>query len=395
MADMISPPPFILYVAWHPGYVKGAAIAERLHHHYGSHRYRNIVGGAGVTVLFRSTNAPGSATPLPIEWGEADATAVVLLVDDMLASDPDWVQYIHGLVGEAEAKGFGARVFPVAMATGVLNIGLDVQALRWDHWVGSDDEREQQLLREITCEFSRMLRHQLGQLQHPDTPDALGTYLKNVRVFLSHSKHDEHGTPVAEAIRDWLHGNSSLSSFLDVYDIPAGLTFAAVMDHTIQSGVLLAIRTDTYSSRQWCRHEVIEAKRYNIPMLVVDCLETVDERALPYLGNVPVIRMNPNLRNRIEQVAGLLLDEVFKDFLWRCRVERLRQSHPQVLFMARPPEMISLSSLPHSTGERERLIVYPDPPLSTEESCLLSDLVSGLHLYSLIQWQGEAEHDAD
>ena len=395
MAEVIIQPPFMLYVAWHPDYVKGAAIADRLYHHFGSHRYRNIVGGAGVSVLFRSTTAPGSATPLPIEWDDADVTAVVVLVDDMLASDPEWVQYIHGLVGEAEAKGFGARVFPVTMATGVLDMGLDVQALRWDHWGGSDDEREQQLLREVTCEFSRMLRHQLGQLQHPDTPDALESYLKNVRVFLSHSKHDEHGTPVAKAIRDWLHGNSSLSSFLDVYDIPAGLPFAAVMDHNIQIGVLLAICTDSYSSRQWCRHEVIEAKRNNIPMLVVDCLETVDERALPYLGNVPVIRMNPSLRNRIEQVAGLLLDEVFKDFLWRCRVERLRQSHPQVLFMARPPEMISLASLPRSTGEPKRLIVYPDPPLSTEESCLLSDLVPGLHLYSLIQWQREAEHDAD
>ena len=391
---MISQLPFMLYVAWHPGYAKGAAIAERLYQHFGSHRYRNIVGGAGVSVLFRSTSAPGSATPLPIEWDDADATAVVLLVDDMLASDPDWVQYIHELVEEVQARGLGARVFPVTMAAGVLDIGLEIQAMRWDHWVGSDDEKEQRLLREIICEFSRMLRHQLGQFQHPDTPDSFESYLKNVSVFLSHSKHDEHGTPVARAVRDWLHANSSLSSFLDVYDIPAGLPFAAVMDHSIQIGVLLAICTDSYSSRQWCRHEVIEAKRNNIPMLVVNCLETVDERALPYLGNVPVIRMNPDLRDRIEQVAGLLLDEVFKDFLWRCRVERLRQSHPHVLFMARPPEMISLSSLPHCTGELNQSIVYPDPPLSTEESSLLIDLVPGLHLFSLMQWQGEAEHDA-
>ena len=381
----------MLYVAWHPDYVKGVAIAERLHHHFGSHRYHNIVGGAGVSVLFRSTAAPGSTIPLPIAWDDADVTAVVVLVDDMLASDPGWVQYVQELVSDAEAKGFSVRVFPVTMEPGVLDIDLNVQALRWDNWVGSDNEREQKILRELTCEFSRMLRHQLGQLQHLNTPEVLEDYLQNVRVFLSHSKHDKHGKLVAEAVREWLHGNSSLSSFLDVYDIPSGLSFAAVMDHAIQVGVLLAIYTDSYSSRSWCRHEVIAAKRNNIPMLVVDCLETVDERALPYLGNVPVIRMNPNLRDRIEQIAGLLLDEVFKDFLWRCRVERLRQSHPQVMFMARPPEMLSLSSLPHSTVEPKRLIVYPDPPLSTEESCLLSDLVSDLYLYSLVQWQGEAE----
>ena len=136
---------------------------------------------------------------------------------------------------------------------------------------------------------------------------------------------------------------------------------------------------------------MIEAKRNNVPMLVVDCLQTVDERVLPYLGNVPVIRMDPNSRDRIEQIAGLLLDEVFKNLLWQCRTERLRQSHPQIMFTARPPEMISLAGLPPSTGGSERLIVYPDPPLSAEEARLLSDVVCDLHLYSLTQWQGKAE----
>ena len=390
MAEPIARAPFMLYVVWHPDYVKGAAIAQRLNHHFGANRYRNIVGGVGVSVLFRSTNAPGSTKPLPIEWDDADTTAVVVLIDNLLARDHAWTQYVQVLVGAAENRGLGARVFPVTMETCVLDIGLDVQALRWNHWEASDDEREQQLVRELTGEFSRMLRHHLAQLQHQNTP-ALESYLKNVRVFLSHSKHDEHGKPVAKAVRDWLRDNSSLASFLDVYDIPPGLPFAAVMDHSIQVGVLLAIYTDSYSARPWCRHEVIEAKRNNIPMLVVDCLQTVDERALPYLGNVPVIRMDPNCRDRLDQITELLLNEVFKDFLWQCRVERLRQSHPQIMFMARPPEMISLSAFPRSVAESERLIVYPDPPLSTEEKILLCDGACKLHLYSLTQWQGEAE----
>ena len=392
MAEPIVQPPFMLYVAWHPDYVKGAEIAERIYHHFGSDRYRNIVGGAGVPVLFRNANAPGSTTPLPIEWDDAATTAVVVLIDNVIANDPDWAQYIRGLMSSAETKAFDGRVFPVAMETGVLDIGFDLQALRWDYWVGSDEEREQQLLRELTCEFIRMLRHHLEQLEHPNTSNGLESYMKNVRVFLSHSKNDQHGKAVAETVRDWLHSsNSALSSFLDFYDIPAGLSFAAAMDHSIHVGVLLAIYTDSYSSRPWCRHEVIEAKRSNVPILVVDCLQSVDERALPYLGNVPVIRMDPHLRDRIELVAGLLLNEVFRDFLWKCRVERLRQSHPKVMFTARPPEMISLSTLSDSTGAHERFMVYPDPPLSTEEQQLLSGIIPDLHLYSLVQWQGETE----
>ena len=391
MAERMNQPPFMLYIAWHPDYVKGAEIAERLYHHFGSHHYRSTVGGVGVSVLFRSTDAPCSTTPLPIEWNYSGTTAVVVLIDNVLAGDSVWIQYIRDLVSKADSRGFGACVFLVTMETGALDIGLDEQALRWDRWAGNDDERERHLIQDLTYEFSRMLRHHLGLLQHTNTPDELESYLKKVHVFLSHSKHDEHGEPVAKAVRDWLHGNSSLSSFLDVYDIPAGLPFAAVMDHSIKTGVLLAIYTDSYSSRQCCRHEMIEAKRNNVPMLVVDCLQTVDERVLPYLGNVPAIRMDPNSRDRIEQIAGLLLDEVFKNLLWQCRTERLRRFHPQIMFTARPPEMISLAGLPPSTGGSERLIVYPDPPLSAEEARLLSDVVCDLHLYSLTQWQGEAE----
>ena len=381
----------MLYVVWHPAYAKGAPIAERLRRHFGTDRYRNILGGASVSVLFRNANAPDSDAPLPINWGDSETTAVVILIGNTLVNDPRWKQYVHELAGEAEIIGLDARVFPVAMETGSLDVDLDVQALRWDRWTGEGSEREEQLLRDLTYEFSRMLRHHLAQLQHPDATAGLKGYLRKVSVFLSHSKHDDHGVPVARTVRDWLHANSALSSFLDIYDIPAGLPFADVMDHTIQVGVLLAIYTDSYSSRPWCRHEVIEAKRNHTPMLVVDCLETVDECALPYLGNVPVIRMDPNRRNRIEQIASLLLDEVFKDFLWKCRVERLKQSYPKIIFMARPPEMISLATLPPSAGEPERLIVYPDPPMSTEELRLLSDVVCDLHLFSLTQWQREAQ----
>ena len=81
MAERMNQPPFMLYIAWHPDYVKGTEIAERLYHHFGSHHYRSIVGGVGVSVLFRSTDAPCSTTPLSIEWNYSDTTAVVVLIE--------------------------------------------------------------------------------------------------------------------------------------------------------------------------------------------------------------------------------------------------------------------------------------------------------------------------
>lgn len=385
--EVLSRPPFTLYVVSYPGYAEGERIAALLRQHFGTDRYHNIVGGAGVTVIFRNTNAPDSATPLPIDWNEAETTAAVVLMDNALANDPAWAQYVRRLAGEAEEKGFGTRVFPVALETGSLDIGLDIQALRWDRWTGNNLEREHRLSRELTYEFSRMLRHRLAQ--HTDDRSARQRYREKIQVFLSHSKHDDHGKVVAEAVRAWLHDNSALASFLDIHDIPAGLSFSSVIDDSIQDGAMMTIYTDSYSSREWCRREVIEAKRKNVPMVVVNCLQTVDERAFPYLGNVPSIRMSPDRRDRIDQIASLLLDELFKDFLWRQRIEGFRSAHPQVMFTARPPELILLSNLMDNTDDGERTLVYPGPPLGSEEIRLFADIVPHVRLHTLIDWLTE------
>ncbi len=362
-------------------------MATRLRDHFGANRYRSIVGGAGVTVLFRSVAAPGSATPLPINWDDAGTTAVVVLIDRVLANDPGWAQYVRGLAKEAEARRFRTRVFPVAMEEGVLDeISLNEQALRWDRWTDEDSERERRLLRDLTYEFSRMLRHHLTQLRHPDDDEGqLGRYLQKVQVFLSHSKNE--GGSVARNIRDWLHEHSALSSFFDVRDIPAGVSFHEVLLHQIKkSSAVLALHTDSYSSREWCRREVIEAKRHHVPMIVVDCLCDLDEHSIPYMGNVPIIRMNPDETDRIDAVIRCLLDEVFKDFLWRCRVERFRATHPNVLFMARLPELISLATLPARRNGGSTTIVHPEPKLGADEARLFREIAPGVRTQTMMEW---------
>ena len=389
MAEIDVQPPFMLYIAWHPGYARGAEIAEVLREHYGSDRYKRIEGGSGVRVMFRSAAVAGARIPFPVDWDSSGTTAVVVLIDSALAADAEWTKYVLDFAREAAKEGTQSMVIPVEMETGALDIGLNEQVLRWARWGGNDEQREQRLIRDLTYEFSRMLRSYLAQLQYPDAKDELGQFLKKIDVFLSHSKHDNYGEPVARAIRDWLHNNSALSSFLDVHDIPPGLLFSEVIDYSIENGVMVAIYTDSFSSRSWCQHEVITAKRANVPMLVVDCLQSLDERAFPYLANVPVIRMNPDHPDRIEQIAGLLLDEVFKDFLWKCRVETLGKVATRTIFRARAPELLSLATLSEPGGDNKWTIVYPDPPLGTEEAKLFYDVVQDVRLCSLTQWLAE------
>ena len=388
--DTTARPLFALYIVWHPSYANGSQIADLLRRRFGGDRYQNITGDPGVSVLYRSEAVPDEPVPLPINWDESDTTAVVVLADTALAEDTAWVSYVRDLAHSAQAGGFHTRLFPVMMEPEGHKIGLDEQALRWDQGGESDAEREQRLVRDLTYEFSRMLRHRLALLRRPEaTETPLADYLEKIRVFLSHSKHDDDGETVARSFRDWLHERSALSSFFDIYDIPAGLSFRDVLLQQIGTSAVVALHTDSYSSREWCRREVIEAKRRHVPMIVVDCLHDADPRGMPYMGNVPIVRMNPEDQDRLGAVIEYLLDEVFRDFMWRCRIESLREASPDVLFMARPPELIALATLPDLQGAMGATIVYPDPLLSTDEAELFSAITPQVRVLTLTEWLEE------
>ena len=382
-------PLFVLYVVWHPSYVTGSKVADLLRRHFGGDRHRDVAGEPGLSVIYRRKVAPGESEPVSIDWDEAETTAVVVLVDSSLADDTAWSNYVRGLAHNAGRRGLLTRLFPVVMETEGLQLQLEEQALRWDLWEESDTAREQRLVSSLTYEFSRILRHRLDLFRRPEAAEApLASYLEKVQVFISHSKHDDDGEPVARSIRDWLHANSDMSSFFDVYDIPAGLSFHDVLLHQIETSAVVALHTDSYSSREWCRREVIEAKLRQVPMIVVDCLREFDKRSLPYMGNVPIVRMSPDRRDRIDTVAGCLLDEVFRAYVWRCRVERYREAHPNVLFIARPPELISLAAIQSETGS---LIVYPEPLLGADEARLFLEIAPNTRILTLTEWLEEVQ----
>ena len=381
-------PLFALYAVWHPSNASGAEVADLLRRHFGRDRHRNVAGNPGLSVLYRSEIPRGIVAPLAIDWDEAETTAVVVLVDSALADDSAWSDYVHELSRNAQQRGrLLTRLFPVVMDTGGRDLQLEEQALRWDRWEGSNAEKGQRLVRELTYEFSRMLRHRLRLLRQPQGTDVpLSEYLEKIQVFLSHTKRDDDGEAIARGIRNWLHENIALSSFFDVFDIPAGLSFREVLLHQVETSAVVAVHTDAYSSREWCRREVIEAKRRLVPMIVIDCLRDIDQRSIPYMGNVPVVRMNPDRQNRIDTVIGCLLDEIFRTYLWRCRVEPFRDAYPNVLFTARPAELLSLAMLPLQQSEAGPAVVYPEPLLGADEARLFAEIAPHVPVLTLTEW---------
>ena len=385
--ELTTRPLFAMYVVWHPAYTAGRALADRLRQHFGRDLHRFVAAESGVSVLERSESAPGGRTPLPIDWDTAEFTAVVTLMDTTLVDDPEWAGYVREIARAAPAKGLHAVFFPVAMDSHALDLGVDQQALRWDRWDPAHAARIARLTTDLTHEFCRMLRSRLDSLRPGGGEGtALGRHLEKVRVFISHSKHDGDGERVGRGIRDWIHEHGPVGSFFDVYDIAPGMSFRDVLLHEIGASAVMAVHSDSYSSREWCRREVIEAKRRLTPMVVVDCVRDVDPRSMAYLGNAPVVRVDPDRTDRIGTVVGCLLDEVFRTWLWRCRVGAYLVDAPDVLFTARPPELIALAALPRGDGRSAPAIVYPEPLLSVDEQRLFADVAPGVRVQTLAEW---------
>lgn len=388
-------PFLVVYVVWHPAFSDGLAIAEILRQHFRRKLYENIAGGTGLSVIYRYVVAPESTQPLPIDLGDADTAAIVVLADNNLVGDTAWTAYVQELCHRTEFAGLGTRVFPVEIDAGVLaRLGTNEQAFLWARWEGEPAERGRQLTAALTYAFCRLLRHYLEHLTRPEEEEeALEAYLKKVQIFLSHSKHDQHGEEIARNVRSRLHNMPGMDSFFDVFDIPAGLHFQKVLLHKVRVSAMVAIHTDSYSSREWCRKEIIEAKRWHVPLVVANSISDMDERSFPYMGNVPVVRLEPGGADRIDFVIARLLDEVLKDFLWRCRIA-LESSNdnldPTVIFVPRPPELISLASLPSEADLPHPVIVYPDPPLSAEEERLFAEISPRVQLRSLTEWKAGA-----
>jgi len=133
-------PFLVLYVMWHPGFTAGASMADALREHFRRKLYENVAGGTGLSVIFRSTPAPGSVVPLAVDLGDAETPAIVALAESTLARDTNWVEYVRALAARTEAAGLSARLFPVAVERTGLDIGIQEQALRWDQWVGTEAE---------------------------------------------------------------------------------------------------------------------------------------------------------------------------------------------------------------------------------------------------------------
>ncbi len=202
-----------------------------------------------------------------------------------------------------------------------------------------------------------------------------------VRIFLSHAKADldpSRQDPVRFTAIACDDEAFPIEKWFDSRNIATSQDFAeAIIAGIRDCSIMLTFLTDQYSSRQWCRREVLEAKRMGAHILIVNALESGEPRSFPYGGNVPVIRWNYG--NPPEVEARRVVDRAVLEALRfqhnRAVLENQAEAGDQIL--SSPPEALTLVGEPE--GESPKTFLYPDPPLGREELDVLHKLRPHIH----------------
>lgn len=346
--------PLLVQFEFHPASKEAAAAAEYLHDVLNADP---AVPGLQIPTCFTPNDGSGEP-PEPAVATEADRVLVVLLADDYLAvaaskrtkSGRTWGEYATKLREITEAAGH--RFMPVQLTESAWPIDKrldDTNFLRaWA--IDGVEERHKFIARRLVHLLIRRLR---PRTENEDAPP--------VTIFLSHTKMDlEHEPRVVKTLLAHLTATQPEKTWFDSGDISTGSRFAHEIEKGVKDSALLAIVTDSYSSRSWCRKEVLFAKHHQRPVVIVDAVQERETRRFPYSGNTPVIRWKAQ---DAQGVVDLLLREVLRHAYAEESLKQRKREGDVVLPAG--PELVTI--VHHRKDKDQPVVLYPDPPLGPEE----------------------------
>lgn len=342
-------PPLLIHLVFHPDATFARSIAQAFH------RALNADSALpNLTVPTRLLPEDGSSWP-PVNYDldEADRSVIIVLADDAMAADPtsaippgrqSWGEFIATL--KTRCDGRRHRFLPVQLTTGAWPLDESLRLVNFIRGVAStEDECRALIERRLIVEISRFL-------MNGDPGSVLP-----VQLFLSHAKHD-----IKQGLFDDLAAHLSVTQpvqvWIDSAKIDPGSDFENAIETGIRDSAVLVLLTEAYSGRPWCRREVLFAKKHRRPLVIIDALDGLDVRAFPYLGNAPVMSWSAGGARR---AVDLLVKEQLRVLHADLRLRRIKQKNDVVLPI--PPELSTLVTLPKGST-----VLYPDPPLSDEET---------------------------
>lgn len=362
--------PLNIYVVWHEEFSQGEEFAKHIYSTFTRDINSPLSRGLNIPVFFRY-KALKNGFPLPIELDDSiERSMIVALIDDKCMLN--YKSYIEQLFNVYENKNTDKndmhRFIPVSISKNAYNIST---MLRKDNFINlygfeNIETQKKELVIRITHELCRLI-YSNPRISDIETNPYSG---EKLHLFLSYARAD--GKPITEKIDDFFNSKTSLNTFFDKKDIPPGYKFDKVIDDNLKKSTLLIIQTNAYSSREWCRWEVLKAKKYDRPIIVVNAISNKEDRSFPYLGNMPVCIYNKkNINTIFHAVLVETLRYEYSKRLIKNQVKAFRKDTNNLKIMGCPPELYTLLE---SKNNNIIKVIYPDPPLTNEELELLLEL---------------------
>lgn len=367
--------PLHIYVVWHPKFKLGQKFANEIYSSYSRNVHEPLSRGIGIPVFFRS-EAYKDDLPRAINLKEAERNAILVLLDDQAVIH--WRNYLETIVNQVDVENSSSLVFPVTISENGSRLGGIVGGVNFIrlHEVKGYKSKLAHLTSRFTHELCRMMygKPRISQLSKSNRS------AEPITLFISHAKKD--GKLIAKEIKAQVDSNSAMQTFFDEVDIASGHRWKNELERGVEDSALLVVQTDAYSSREWCRWEVLRAKKNNRPVVVINAVKEGEERSFPYLGNVPTIRwkVTGNRRVLIDKILNFTLYEILRfTYTYALLSTRPRlmtitgHRTPSQKILASPPELLTLLEKANEEHTKGKVVLYPDPPLTAEELELLTE----------------------
>lgn len=366
--------PLNIYVLWHNEFTDGEKYANLIYSTFTRKIDEPLSRGIGIPVYFRSVYSENNQ-PLLIELNKAQNNVIIALIDDNMVDCDNWATYLNDLNSKINILGNSHILLPVAISRWAFNISSEISQNNFIRiYEEKYCERESKILINISHEICRLL-YGISRVSEEDIKSGFNLSDAPVKLFLSHAKND--GVEITRKLRSHIKESMALDTFFDTNDIASGHRFYEEIRTQIRQAVLLVLQTDSYSTREWCRKEVLLAKEFQRPIIIMSNLKEGERRSFPYMQNTPTIRYNDDpsqdegvmfdtiILNTLLETLRFKYHELFMTYL--IDLYDLNITHESVL--SNPPELSMFVKL---NLMDTKLIIYPDPPLGNCELELLN-----------------------
>jgi len=319
-----------------------------------------------IPTFYKTSHIPNVPSDIP---DYSQQTLIFIFVSKYIVTDDNWNEYIQNL---SQNKKF--KVLPIAVDEFAFNLKGNLSSKNFIRAFEFDiNFYKENLLLTISHEIYRLaLNNQFNALD-------LGSS-SAIKLFLSHAKDNGVGVALTTRLKSFIE-NTSLNHFFDATDIAPGYEFDQEISGNLKNATLIAIHSDTYSSRYWCQKEIQYAKEFSRPIIAADCLSDYEDRRFPLASNIPSVRV-PSAFGVIDlyKIVTYAILETIRYFYTDLLLNQYKKNSwfpSDAIILSRPPEITDLlkcKDLLSTDVKKKYTLIYPEPPVYEEELLALKSL---------------------